>query len=848
MKKIVLWLLFSFVFLEATTPTQENITKLYIATFQRAPDNAGLDFWLNASGFQLEQIAQSFFDQEETKATYPEGSTNEDFIKAIYANLFNRQPDTSGFEYWLAEINRGTTDKSVFILAVVNGALGDDAQVLQNKTTIGLVFASKGGADVDEAKAVMQNVTADPQTVATALQENSMLDTNPIETASDLDVQLITKSDWDRGFCADVIISNLGSETLTWSAKFDAQGLIYDMWNTNYTQDATTLQTTISGVDWNAQIEPQQSLTVGYCANKVAQKLPPASSTTQQDSSLLVSQSINAEWDEGFCRNVKVTNKSDNDIVWSIEAPIEGDIYTLWNAIYTQDTTTKVLHASGVEWNSVAKAHSSVEFGYCANKPSSTNSTPNTDNDNGDSGSGDTEESSWDTGDLSGGTPTNSGDSFTTPDYAKLLNLSFEFYEAQRSAGPFPVVTWRKPAGLSDGSDVGRDLSGGWFDAGDHVKFNLPMAYSATMLNWGMITFADAYSQTGTTTYAKEQIKYALDYFIQSYNEGSSPTDPSDDTIYYQVGNVTADHNFWGPPEDMTMNRPTYSCNSSQKCSEVAGEMAAAMASGAILFASDSSYASQLLEKAKKVYNFGKSYQGNNGYTATEGAYASYSGYNDELAWAATWLYLATHDNSYLNDAKSFLSKANDGTYWAHNWDNVSNGTKLLLYGITVDSKYKSSLDQHFNHWFSGINYTGGGLAFLDRWGSLRYSANTAFLALVYAKELPNGSQRDQLIAFAKGQVGYILGDNPRNSSYIIGYGANYPINPHHRAAHDSTAHMISSPTNNAHLLKGALVGGPKSANDFDYQDNREDYTANEVTTDYNAGFTGAVAGLKSLQ
>jgi hypothetical protein len=837
MKKIILLLLFFVMALQATTPTQESITKLYIATFQRAPDKEGLDFWLYKSNFELEQIAQSFFDQEETRATYPKGSSNDDFIRAIYKNLFNRDPDDGGFNYWLEELDRGTTQKSVFILAVVNGATGNDATILQNKTTVGLVYASRDGSNVDEAKAIMRDINADPKTVADTLQKYNMLQDGSTKTVSGVEIEIESKSDWNDGFCADVIIHNTTADTITWSAEFDARGIIYDMWNSIYSQDKETLQTTIRGVDWNAQVEAGESVTVGYCANKVAQKLPPTSTATTQDGVLKVTQSINAEWNEGFCRNIKVTNSSDSDLVWSITDSVEGDIYTLWNAVYTQDPDTKVLKASGVEWNKVVKAHQSVEFGYCANKPSSGNSSSNNPS-NG--GSGDSE--------SGGNTHNNSGGSFSAPDYAKVLKLSLEFYEAQRSAGPFPVVTWRQPAGLSDGSDVGRDLSGGWFDAGDGVKFNLPMAYSATMLNWGMITFADSYNATGAMSYGKEQVKYALDYFIQAYNEGGNPNDPSDDIIYYQVGDVGADHSFWGPPQDMTMSRPTYSCSSSQKCSEVAGEMAAAMASGAIVFSSDNGYSSLLLDRAKKIYEFGKRYQGNNGYTATQGAYSSHSGYNDELAWAATWLYLATSDNSYLDDAKSFISRSNDTTYWAHNWDDVGNGTKLLLYTITRDSRYKSKLDSHFSYWLNSINYTAGGLAFLDGWGSLRYSANTAFLSLAYAKSLPLSTQRTDLINFAKGEIEYMLGNNPRNSSYLIGYGVNYPINPHHRASHNSPTHNISSPTNNEFLLNGALVGGPRSADDFDYDDNREDYKANEVATDYNAGFVGAVAGLLSLQ
>lgn len=75
-------------------------------------------------------------------------------------------------------------------------------------------------------------------------------------------------------------------------------------------------------------------------------------------------------------------------------------------------------------------------------------------------------------------------------DYEKLLHLSILFYEAQRS-GPLPTtnrIPWRGQSSLKDGCDVGHDLTGGWFDAGDFVKFNFPMAYSVTTLAWGMIS------------------------------------------------------------------------------------------------------------------------------------------------------------------------------------------------------------------------------------------------------------------------------------------------------------------------------------------------------------------------
>jgi len=53
-------------------------------------------------------------------------------------------------------------------------------------------------------------------------------------------------------------------------------------------------------------------------------------------------------------------------------------------------------------------------------------------------------------------------------------------------------VNWRGNSALTDGSDRGIDLTGGWYDAGDHVKFGFPMASSATMLAWGLLEYRDA--------------------------------------------------------------------------------------------------------------------------------------------------------------------------------------------------------------------------------------------------------------------------------------------------------------------------------------------------------------------
>ncbi len=118
----------------AETPTYKNVTRLYIATFHRTPDLEGLKYWIDNSGLELEGIAQSFFDQPETKETYPDTTDIDYFIKSVYLNLFDREPDSAGLEYWHEQLEKGYIKRGQFILAVINGALGDDKAKLTLST------------------------------------------------------------------------------------------------------------------------------------------------------------------------------------------------------------------------------------------------------------------------------------------------------------------------------------------------------------------------------------------------------------------------------------------------------------------------------------------------------------------------------------------------------------------------------------------------------------------------------------------------------------------------------------------------------------------------------------------
>lgn len=159
------------------------------------------------------------------------------------------------------------------------------------------------------------------------------------------------------------------------------------------------------------------------------------------------------------------------------------------------------------------------------------------------------------------------------------------------------------------------------------------------------------------------------------------------------------------------------------------------------------------------------------------------------------------------------------------------------------------------------------GFSMLNEYGSARYDTAAQLCALVYAKETGDMTFAN----WAEGQMEYIMGNNDivykerveanekaeadgeelpysedelhGSRSFIVGYDLeNGACHPHHRAAHGSKTLNMDEPADQTHVLWGALVGGPDS--DDAHRDITKDYIYNEVAVDYNAGFTGAAAGL----
>lgn len=166
----------------------------------------------------------------------------------------------------------------------------------------------------------------------------------------------------------------------------------------------------------------------------------------------------------------------------------------------------------------------------------------------------------------------------------------------------------------------------------------------------------------------------------------------------------------------------------------------------------------------------------------------------------------------------------------------------------------------------SNVERTPGGVLYIRPWNNMQYVSTAAFLLSVYSDYLQNSNQilkchekmvsHEEVLNFAKSQIDYILGSNPMNMSYLVGYGSNHPTRVHHRGASivsfrenkgfigctQGYDHWFSREEPNSNVLVGALVGGPDSQDVF--LDRRHNYMQTEACTYNTAPLVGVLARL----
>ncbi|KDP45582.1 hypothetical protein JCGZ_17189 [Jatropha curcas] len=424
-----------------------------------------------------------------------------------------------------------------------------------------------------------------------------------------------------------------------------------------------------------------------------------------------------------------------------------------------------------------------------------------------------------------------------------------QYTKGQRS-GRLPTsqkITWRSNSGLSDGSLAQVDLTGGYYDAGDNVKFNFPMAFTTTILSWGTLEYGNGMGSELQN--AKAAIRWATEYLLKCARATPGK-------LYVGVGDPNVDHKCWERPEDMDTVRSVYSVSARNPGSDVAGETAAALAAASIVFRTDDpTYSKLLLNTAKNVLQFALQYKG--AYSDSLGSavcpfYCSYSGYKDELLWGAAWLLKATNETEYYNLIKSLGADDRPDVF---SWDNKYAGAHVLLSSIALLNnnkdfeQYKVEAENFMckilpNSPSTTTQYTKGGLMYKLPQSNLEYVTSITFLLTTYAKYMKATKQTfncgsllvtpDSLLDLAKRQASHctllIRGSSlPSIASHKEAIGCDGGFQPYYYS---------SSP--NPNVLTGAIVGGPDQSDNF--SDERSDYSHSEPATYINAAFVGPLA------
>ena len=449
--------------------------------------------------------------------------------------------------------------------------------------------------------------------------------------------------------------------------------------------------------------------------------------------------------------------------------------------------------------------------------------------------------------------------------YAEALQKSMFFYEVQQ-AGELPdwnMVPWREDSMCGEDGKETEFVKGGWFDAGDHYKFALTNAYSASLLAWGYIQYKDAVDKAGLGELYRNNVQWGLDYVMGCDLGGGEMVgtigDKDDHVVWCSAEVYMRKHQLKFEDEE----RP----HDTIKNASVAGLSAACLAQGYIIFKdTDPDKAAEYLKHAKDLFEGADKIRDNKDIGGMSGMYDT-SSWLDDCMYAANWLYIATGDQSYLDKIESdyipdfpLENQSTDRKYtWGLCWDDTSQAAAFLYALNTGKQEWIDHVAHHLDYWgpngYGGkkVDYTPDGLAWLFNWGSARHATTTAFLAMLASDTIfkDDASLSSKYNEWAKGQMDYCFGDNGLKMSYVLGMGDFQPTAFHHRTAsgiHDDHWNDLGQEssegwqTEYAHTLYGALVGGPDK--DGKYVNDVSQYQYSEVAIDYNAGYTAALCAL----
>jgi len=431
------------------------------------------------------------------------------------------------------------------------------------------------------------------------------------------------------------------------------------------------------------------------------------------------------------------------------------------------------------------------------------------------------------------------------------------------------------------------DVSGGWHDAGDQLKYLITGSYATAHMLIAYQEYPESFDDTHNGLGQKiangipdvlDEARWGLEWIFKLH--------PAPDQLVHQVAD-DRDHIGWKMPDQDNSDygwgpqnyRVAYFATGQPQglrefksqatgVANLAGRSAAAMALAARIWKNhlqDSIFANKCLEYAKSLYQLGKEkqgYQQGNSYGApyryTEETWA------DDMEWGAAELYKCTREETYLNDAIHYARLANTVSWMNRDSANhyqyypFVNLGHYVLYDL-VETDFKDTLAAYY---LNGLEYTykaaqqnpfGIGIPFI--WCSNNLLTSLITQIILYEKMI--GEKRFH--RFMTEQRDWLLGKNPWGTSMFTGIPeqGEYPEDVHTSVWVMTEREAI-----------GGLVDGPVFASIYNsllgltlteedefghlqnkyvvYHDDRGDYSTNEPTMDGTAGAILMMAYLQS--
>jgi len=448
--------------------------------------------------------------------------------------------------------------------------------------------------------------------------------------------------------------------------------------------------------------------------------------------------------------------------------------------------------------------------------------------------------------------------------YSGALANSLSFYQTERDGPDFiPSALRTAPGHLNDQNAMtyltphtnssGRfkgdltplgvriNAAGGWWDAGDYLKFVQTTSYTVDLLLAGVRDFPNQMGAGPAASNFTAEAKFGAQWLLRMWDDSTK-------TLYYQVGigegnaKTIADHDIWRLPQaDDTFggtnplyryirHRPVFRAGppGSLISPNLAGRDAAALAEAFQVYkTSDPTFAKQCLLAAEHIFDLANTSPSGNLLTVVPFSFYPETEWRDDLELGATELYFAVAGGSLPaglphSDPLFYLRQA---AHWARAYITGPNDAAdtLNLYDVSGLAHYElhRAITQAGNP--PGLEVTRAGLLAdlkkqLDKavtqgttepfgfgfpWDVYDTTSHGAGLS-VMASEYDQLTGTQAYSADSQEWLANILGANAWGSSFIVGDGTTFPHCLQHQVA-NLAGHLDGTPP----VLAGAAVEGP---------------------------------------